>query len=71
MGKVMTTTEKVLIRTCGKPLTTTMISAMKAGQILSDGAIDTGAGRLKIRKRVNSKGGTGSVQLLMQVYDIE
>jgi len=53
----MTTTEKVLKRTVGKPITTTMIGAMKSGQTLSDGAIDTGSGRLKIRKRA-SKGKT-------------
>lgn len=54
-----------LKRTPAKPLTTTAIAAMKPGQILSDGSIDTGAGRLKIRKRMTK---TGSVSEWLYIY---
>ena len=56
---------KKLQRTVGKPLTTTAIAAMKAGQILADGGIDTGAGRLKIRKRQTK---IGSVSEWLYIY---
>lgn len=56
---------KKLKRTVGKPLTTTAIAAMKPGQILADGGIDTGAGRLKIRKRQTK---TGSVSEWLYIY---
>ena len=61
----MITKAKKLQRTVGKPLTTTAIAAMKAGQILADGGIDTGAGRLKIRKRQTK---TGSVSEWLYIY---
>jgi integrase len=61
----MTTPSKTLKRTAGKPLTTAAIAAMKAGQILADGGIDTGAGRLKIRKRQTK---TGSVSEWLYIY---
>src|ERR1035437_10810049 len=56
---------KTLTRTVGKPLTTAAIAAMKPGQVLSDGGIDTGAGRLKIRKR---KTKSGSVAEWLYIY---
>ena len=61
----MTAPVKVLKRTVGKPLTTAAIAAMKPGQILADGGIDTGAGRLKVRKR---KTQTGSVAEWLYIY---
>ena len=56
---------KALTRTVGKPLTTAAIAAMKPGQVLADGGIDTGAGRLKIRKR---KTQSGSVAEWLYIY---
>ena len=61
----MATSVTTLKRTVGKPLTTSAIAGMKPGQILSDGGIDTGAGRLKIRKRQTS---TGSVAEWLYIY---
>lgn len=61
----MTAPAKTLKRTVGKPLTTAAIAAMKPGQVLSDGGIDTGAGRLKIRKR---KTLSGSVAEWLFIY---
>jgi integrase len=61
----MTAPAKTLTRTVGKPLTTAAIAAMKPGQILADGGIDTGAGRLKIRKR---KTQSGSVAEWLYIY---
>lgn len=52
----MATTSKTLTRTPGKPLTTNAIAALKPGQVLSDGAIPPGAGRLKIRRRKTASG---------------
>ena len=45
-----------LQRRVTKPLTTASIAALKAGQVLADGAIRPGAGSLKIRKRQTSTG---------------
>lgn len=56
---------KTLKRTAGKSLTTASIAALKPGQVLSDGSIDTGAGRLKIRKRQTT---TGSVAEWLFIY---
>lgn len=61
----MTAPTKTLTRTVGKPLTTAAIAAIKPGQVLSDGGIDTGAGRLKIRKR---KTLAGSVAEWLYIY---
>lgn len=61
----MAATAKTLKRTVGKPLTTSAIAAMKVGQILADGGLDTGAGRLKIRKRPTK---TGSVSEWLYIY---
>lgn len=61
----MTSPINTLKRTAGKPLTTAAIAAMKPGQVLSDGGINTGAGRLKIRKR---KTQTGSVSEWLYIY---
>ena len=61
----MTTPTKALKRTVGKPLTTSAIAAMKPGQLLADGGIDTGAGRLKIRKRLTK---TGTVSEWLYIY---
>jgi len=61
----MTTAAKKLTRTVSKPLTTKAIAAMKPGQILADGGIDTGVGRLKIRKRQTK---TGSVSEWLYIY---
>lgn len=61
----MITPAKTLRRTVGRPLTTAAIAAMKPGQVLSDGGIDTGAGRLKIRKR---KTKSGSVAEWLYIY---
>ena len=61
----MTTSETVLKRTVGKPLTSAAIAGMKPGQILADGAIDTGSGRLKIRKRQTK---AGSVSEWLFIY---
>jgi integrase len=61
----MTPAPKSLKRTVGKPLTTAAIAAMKPGQLLADGGIDTGAGRLKLRKRQTQ---TGSVSEWLYIY---
>lgn len=61
----MATSVTTLKRTVGKPLTVAAIAAMKPRQVLSDGAIDTGAGRLKIRKRQTK---TGSVSEWWFIY---
>jgi integrase len=45
-----------LVRTACKPLTAAAIAALKPGQTLADGGIPTGAGRLKVRKRLNLSG---------------
>lgn len=61
----MATSPTLLKRTPAKPLTTAAIAAMKPGELLSDGGIETGAGRLKIRKRVTK---TGSVSEWLFIY---
>ena len=61
----MATSAKTLLRTSGKPLTTVLIAAMKPGELLSDGSIEAGAGRLKIRKRKTAK---GSVSEWLYIY---
>ncbi|MDR3368095.1 hypothetical protein [Rhodoferax sp.] len=61
----MATSSTSLKRTPGKSLTTAAIAAMKPGQLLSDGGIGTGAGRLKIRKRITK---TGAVSEWLFIY---
>jgi integrase len=55
MHPASSTSKLQLRRTSTKALTATAVRALKAPGMLSDGALQTGAGRLKIRKRISGK----------------